>query len=312
MPGSSHRFGAFVLLPGERRLLREGSDVALGPRAFEVLVALVERAGQLVTKDNLLAIVWPRLVVEEANLHVQVSQLRKVIGAEAIVTVPGLGYRFALPLDDRPAPEKAQLRRLSVIVLPFVESGTGPEQDYFADAITDDITTQLSKIKGSYVIGSPTAFAYKRERFDVAAVARELGVRYVLQGRIERSEEGVETNVRLSDAATGAVIWSDVIAFAKEGVINIRREVVARLAMALGLQLVVAEGRRSAADAHPTAIDLVMQAQAAGAAGWSRSTYRGEPAALRAGARDRTRPRCGTVRPCVHLAGLCAGLARTR
>jgi TolB-like protein/cytochrome c-type biogenesis protein CcmH/NrfG len=267
------RFGSFTLLPGEQRLLRDGTEVALGARAFGVLCALTARPGQVVNKDELLASVWRARVVEEANLHVQVSVLRKAIGAGAIATVSGEGYRFVWPVvedgDNAPAASTSTtpgLRRLSVIVLPFVEPSAAADQDYFADAITDGVTTQLSKIVGSYVIGSPTALAYKRQHFDVSALARDLGVRYVLQGRVERIGDGVEANVRLSDAATGAGVWSEVFEVAAQGVGHLRRELVARLANALNLQLIAAEASRIAAEdaAHPAAIDLVMRAWACG------------------------------------------------
>ena len=99
-PASSrwHRFGSFELQLDERRLLKGELAVALRPRAFDLLVALVDQAGHLVTKDELLDKVWPKMVVEEAALHVQVSALRKILGADAIATVSGRGYRFTLPV----------------------------------------------------------------------------------------------------------------------------------------------------------------------------------------------------------------------
>src|SRR6202171_2145989 len=93
-----HRFGPFELQPDKRRLLKDGATISLRPRAFDLLVALVDRAGHLVTKDELLERVWPKMVVEEAALHVQVSALRKVLGADAITTVSGRGYQFTLPV----------------------------------------------------------------------------------------------------------------------------------------------------------------------------------------------------------------------
>src|SRR5258708_19383664 len=93
-----YRFGPFELQPDKRRLLRDGEAIALRARAFDLLVALVDRAGHLVTKDELLACVWPGMVVEEAALHVQVSALRKVVGGDAITTVSGRGYQFILPV----------------------------------------------------------------------------------------------------------------------------------------------------------------------------------------------------------------------
>src|SRR5437588_12597644 len=97
-PPERYRFGPFELQPGNRRLLKDGATISLRPRAFDLLSALVDRAGRLVTKDELLDQVWPKMVVEEAALHVQVSALRKVIGADAITTVSGRGYQFTLPV----------------------------------------------------------------------------------------------------------------------------------------------------------------------------------------------------------------------
>src|SRR6202162_5627523 len=97
-PPEHYRFGTFELQPDNRRLLKDGATIALRPRAFDLLAALVDRAGHLVTKDELLDRVWPKMVVEEAALHVQVSALRKLIGADAITTVSGRGYQFTLPV----------------------------------------------------------------------------------------------------------------------------------------------------------------------------------------------------------------------
>ena len=95
-PPERYRFGSFELQPDNRRLLKDGATILLRPRAFDLLAALVERAGRLVTKDELLDRVWPKAVVEEAALHVQVSALRKALGADAITTVSGRGYQFTL------------------------------------------------------------------------------------------------------------------------------------------------------------------------------------------------------------------------
>src|SRR6266853_6942856 len=104
-PPERYRFGSFELEPDKRRLLNDGATISLRQRAFDLLAALVDRAGHLVTKDELLDQVWPKTVVEEAALHVQVSALRKVLGADAITTVSGRGYQFTLPVakGDGPA-----------------------------------------------------------------------------------------------------------------------------------------------------------------------------------------------------------------
>ena len=106
-----YRFGPFELQPGNRRLLKDGTAISLRPRAFDLLVALVDRAGHLVTKDDLLERVWPKTVVEEAALHVQVSALRKVVGSEAITTVSGRGYQFTLPVTKADADADGETNR---------------------------------------------------------------------------------------------------------------------------------------------------------------------------------------------------------
>ena len=98
------RFGQVEVLPQQRQLRVNGAPAALGARAFDLLLALIEQRDRVVTKDELLDRVWPGLVVEEGNLKVQVSNLRKLIGARAIATIPARGYRFALSLDDDDAP----------------------------------------------------------------------------------------------------------------------------------------------------------------------------------------------------------------
>src|ERR1700752_5545741 len=98
-PPERYQFGSFELQPDKRRLLKDGATISLRPRAFDLLVALVDRAGQLVTKDELLGQVWPKAVVEEPALHVQGSALRKVVGKDAITTVSGRGYQFTLPVS---------------------------------------------------------------------------------------------------------------------------------------------------------------------------------------------------------------------
>ena len=99
---ATYRFGCAEVRPVERQVLIDGRPAAIGARAFDVLLALVERRERLVTKNELLDLAWPGLVVEENNLQVQISTLRKLLGPQAIATIPGRGYRFALPLDGLP------------------------------------------------------------------------------------------------------------------------------------------------------------------------------------------------------------------
>ena len=161
---------------------------------------------------------------------------------------------------DKPA---AKPVRLSIVVLPFTNVSGDPAQEYFSDGITDEVTAQLSRIRGSYVIGRDTAFRYKGKEIDVRSLGVELGVRYVLKGSVERFDEGIDTTAQLWDALSGTVLWADTMEVDKAAVRNIRREVVNRLAIALNLQLIEAEARYSENSESPDATDLVMQARAA-------------------------------------------------
>jgi adenylate cyclase len=209
----TYRFGRFELNPATRQLLAGGEPLTLGARALDVLIALVERRDRVVTKEELLEAAWSGLVVEESNLPVQISALRKLLGSEAIVTVAGRGYRFAAPLaapDPPPgASADAERSRLAIAVLPFANRGGDADQDYFADGITEDIITELARWRTLAVASRNSTFRFKGQRADPAAVARTLGVQYVVEGSIRRMDDRVRVTAQLTDAVTGRSIWSD-------------------------------------------------------------------------------------------------------
>jgi TolB-like protein/DNA-binding winged helix-turn-helix (wHTH) protein len=268
---------------------RDGNDgfapVAIGSRGLDILGVLIERAGEIVSKDEIIAAVWPGTVVEDSNLTVQISALRRVLdqgrpNGRCIQTVPGRGYRFAAavthadseaPSVVSPIPPEAiadppassmpiavsRLRRpavvkmataagaalvfavmvlwlwpskpavppvaiataaisqplvaprLSIVVLPFANFSNEPDQQYFADGITDDLTTDLSRITDMFVIARNTAFAYRSKSTDAKQIGRELGVRYVLEGSVQRSGNEIRINSQLIDAETNAHLWAE-------------------------------------------------------------------------------------------------------
>src|SRR6516162_751175 len=151
--------------------------------------------------------------------------------------------------------------RLSIVVLPFGNLSNDPEQEYFADGITDDLTTDLSRISGSFVIARNTAFTYKGKSVDVKEVGRELGVRYVLEGSVRRVGDQVRVNVQLIDTETGAHLWADRFDTDRANLAQAQDEITGRLARTLNLELVEASVRRSeqARAVDPDARDLVMR-----------------------------------------------------
>jgi TolB-like protein/class 3 adenylate cyclase/Tfp pilus assembly protein PilF len=151
--------------------------------------------------------------------------------------------------------------RLSIVVLPFVNLSSDPEQEYFADAVTDDLTTDLSRIAESFVIARTTAFTYKGRAVDARQVARELGVRYVLEGSVRRTGGQVRVNVQLIDAETASHVWADRFETNLLDLADAQSEITGRLARTLHLELAQAVGRRVEQERRPNADaqDLVMR-----------------------------------------------------
>jgi TolB-like protein/class 3 adenylate cyclase/Flp pilus assembly protein TadD len=157
------------------------------------------------------------------------------------------------------APKSAP--RLSIVVLPFTNLSNDPEQEYFADGITDNLTTDLSRISGSFVIARNTAFIYKGKPTDVKQIGRDLGIRYVLEGSVQRTGDQVQVNVQLIDAETGGHLWADRFDTDRANLAKAQNEITARLARSLNLELVLAEANRSERQnaVDPAASDLVMR-----------------------------------------------------
>ncbi|WP_454849957.1 winged helix-turn-helix domain-containing tetratricopeptide repeat protein [Rhizobium binxianense] len=243
MQGSRFAFGPFVLDPDAGTLLRNGDPVAVGHRGLKLLAALVGQPGEILGKAELMDAAWPGMAVEEGNLTVQIAQLRKLLGpagdvggGEWIATVPRVGYRFTgvveqlgaarrkpLPLPDKP----------SIAVLPFVNLGNDPGEEPFADGLTEDLITDLSRMPGLFVIARNSAFAYKGKAMDVRGIAGELGVRYLLEGSARRAAGRVRINAQLVDAASGEHLWAERFDRGLEDIFAVQDEVTGRIVEAL-------------------------------------------------------------------------------
>ena len=314
--------------------------VAIGSRALAVLSILIARQGGLVSKDDIMQAVWPGMVVEDNNLTVQVSALRRVLdqgraGASCIQTIPGRGYRFVAPVTrtnsaappvallpsgngvdehitadeqlqtplgvparpDEPSSQASRWRpwrsviagvigalllvaaglagwhlrpsgsdetraapRLSIVVLPFSNLTNDPHQQYFVDGLTEDLTVELSRIANMFVISSNTAFTYRNNSADTKQIGRELGVRYVLKGSVERSGDRIRINIQMIDAATDANLWVDHFDRDSADLFALQDEITNRIAWHLDAELTTADADRPAE--QPDALDYVLRGRA--------------------------------------------------
>jgi adenylate cyclase len=151
--------------------------------------------------------------------------------------------------------------RLSLVVLPFANLNTDPEQDYFADSITTDLTTDLAQMPGAFVIGRGTAFTYKKKQIDFRTLGKDLGVRWAVQGAVRRNGDQIRVNVSLTDLPSGRDVWSDRFDGDRTNVAALHDQITARLARSLNIELIQAESRRSEMDRskNPDAMDYAMR-----------------------------------------------------
>src|ERR1051326_3394480 len=316
-------FGNFRFSRRGGGLLRRGEDggwvpAGLGSRAKAGLAVLVGRPGGIVTKKEIMGGVWPDTAVEDSNLTVQISVLRRVLdagrdGDSSIQTEAGRGYRFVQPIADGPAtqpqtvapepstpviPSISRLRRalivvaicfttllllgapryfgtlteksgpprLSLVVLPFQNLSGNATDDYLAESVTDDLTSDLSHLPEAFVIANTSARTYRGRAVEARLVGNELGVRYVVEGSVRRIDDVLRVNVQLISAETGAHVWSDRFDERIADLAGGQDAILARMRGALGISLVEIETARAlrAPPTTPDAFDLILKARALG------------------------------------------------
>jgi TolB-like protein len=244
--------------------------IVIGSRALEVLHKLAERSGDLVSRDEILAAVWPGTVVEGSNLPVQIAALRRVLDqgradGSCIQTIASRGYRLVTPVTRAspdagpPLPDKP-----SIAVLPFANLSGEPEQEYFADGMVEEIITALSRIRWLFVIARNSSFTYKGQVVDVKQVGRELGVRYVLEGSVRKAGGLLRITAQLIDTSTGTHLWADRFDGSLDEVFKLQDEVASGVAGVIEPALQAAEADRLASrpTAQLTAYDLYLRALA--------------------------------------------------
>ena len=186
------------------------------------------------------------------------TQLKNIAGPIRVYSLDVSAPAVAMGAPA-PAPEKSTPPRLSLVVLPFAKIGGDPEQEHFVDGVTESLTTDLSRIRGSFVIGRNTAFTYKDRHVDLKQIGRELNVRYVLEGSVQRAGNRMRVNVQLIDAETGNHLWAERFDKPLADLFDMQDEIVARLAGTLNTELVAAEARRAEQAPNPDSMDLYFQ-----------------------------------------------------
>lgn len=255
----AYRIGPFELRPRERKLLRDGREVPLGARGFEILMGLIEADGDVVSKEALLTRVWPGVIVNENNLHTQISAVRKALGESGsfVANAPGRGYRFAGPIEmveavRSPAVivERREADRPSIAVLPFENLSDDSEQGYFADGMAEELITALSRMRWLFVIARNSSFAHRARGADASRFAEELGVRYVVTGSVRRALRRLRITCHLVDAQSQMEIWADRFDGEMEDVFDLQDRVTASIVGAIEPRLRQVEVER--ARAKPT------------------------------------------------------------
>lgn len=265
-PGPLFEFGPFRLDPAKRVLWRGTELVPLAPRVLDVLVALVEQGGDVVTKEQLMARVWPDTFVEEANLSVNVSALRRALGKREdggsyIETVARRGYRFV-------APARAPSASPSLAVLPFRVLGAVGGLDWLGPAMADALITRLGGT--DRVIVRPTSAVLRHGGLDPLGAARALGVDVVLEGSVQVQEGRLRATMQLWPVSQAAPSWTDTLEAALGDIFAIEDEVAQRVAGALALPL--SAGERVSLRRRGTVSLEAYEAYTRGRLFWSRLT----------------------------------------
>jgi TolB-like protein/cytochrome c-type biogenesis protein CcmH/NrfG len=292
--GLSFRFADFEIDVARQELRRAGTVIHIEPQVFDVLVYLVRNRDRTVSREELVDAVWKGRVVSEAALSSRIAAARKAIGdtgndQQLIRTLHKRGFRFVGEVADTsgsaaragsaaatvaseeaglvPTAEPARMRlslpdKPSIAVLPFQNMSGDPDQDYFADGLTEDLITGLSRQPWFFVIARNSSFAYKGEAVDVRDVASELGVRYVLEGSVRRSANRVRVTGQLIDATAGNHLWADRYDRELADIFEVQDEITNSVIGSVGPQILVAEAARVRRKPPQSidAWDLVMQA----------------------------------------------------
>ncbi len=262
-------FGDYAL-DVDRRELKRGSElISIGPQVFDLLVYLVKNRERVVSKDDLIEGVWGGRIVSESTLTSHINAVRKAVGDSGeeqsqIRTIARKGFRFVGDIREARPPNDGGSTKLpppvryddskhaltlpdkpSIAVLPFQNLSGDPEQEYFADGMTEDIIAALSRMRWLFVIARNSSFTYKGRTTDEKQVGRELGVRYVLEGSVRKAAKRVRITGQLIDASTGAHLWTDHFDGGLDDIFDLQDQVTANVVGAIAPKLEQAEIERA-------------------------------------------------------------------
>jgi TolB-like protein len=276
-------FDGHTLDTGRRELFRGDRQVALQPQVFDLLVYLAQNRDHVVSKDDLIALVWGGRIVSDSTLTSRINAARTAVGDDGkrqrlIRTIPRKGFRFvgdvteqpdddpavAVPAEsDQPARQALPATdRPAIAVLAFDNMSDDREQEYFSDGISEDIITALSRVRWFFVIARNSSFVYKGRAVHISQVAEELGVRYVVEGSVRRSGGRVRITAQLNDVATGSHVWAEHYDRDLTDVFAVQDEITNAIVAAIEPQIYAAENFR-ARRKPPSSLDawdLVMRA----------------------------------------------------
>ncbi|MDE0856181.1 MAG: winged helix-turn-helix domain-containing protein, partial [Nevskia sp.] len=278
-----YEFGKYRLDAQGRVLFRDGDRVSLPPKVAELLVALVQAGNALVSKADLLRLLWPDAIVEEGSLASHVSILRKALGEapggqDFIETLPKRGYRFVVPVTRVGAGALESVSgRIMLLVLPFESLAAGERYDYFSEGLTEELITELARLSPQRlgVIARTTAMQFKSTTKSIAQIGGELGVSVVLEGSVRRERDRVRITAQLIRVSDESHLWAQSYERAMYGVLQVQSEVARAVAREIQIQLTPREKRRTDFGAmrtiNPEAYELYLR----GRHFWYRRTEEG-------------------------------------
>jgi len=283
MDSGQYEFGAYRLDVQGRILFKEGDRVTLPPKVAELLVALVQAAGKVLTREQLLQSLWPDTVVEEGSLTSHISMLRKALGngpqgQDFIETLPKRGYRFVASVKriGSGAADRG-VDRAMLVVLPFENFTAGERYDYFSDGLTEEMITALARLSPERlgVIARTSAMQFKSTRKSTAQIGSELGVSHVLEGSVRRSGERVRITAQLIRVSDESHLWAESYERDLHDVLEVQAEVSRAVAREIQIKLTPHERQRLNPDKtrsiHPRAYELYLR----GRHFWYRRTEEG-------------------------------------